>query len=213
MTDRLMEQIEAFAEENGLYVEKYDDNFILTVDSPAGVEFEINVSNDGVRNLEDLASILHRNSNELDIDLYIYGELDNAFGDVSIESIINTYYGGMDDEEFAEIWEATFGEDVDIDRAIELRDDAYKMRGILDKLSTKAMEKHEEIEKNDVALRYQIANFMEANGFSTYGNLNDLEFSGYSNLGENMIIPIQDVTSMQDFADKLRNYAEYYDWD
>ena len=213
MTDRLMEQIEAFAEENGLYVEKYDDNFILTVDSPAGVEFEINVSNDGVRNLEDLASILHRNSNELDIDLYIYGELDNAFGDVSIESIINTYYGGMDDEEFAEIWEATFGEDVDIDRAIELRDDAYKMRGILDKLSTKAMEKHEEIEKNDVALRYQIANFMEENGFSTYGDLDDLEFSGYSRLGENMIIPIQDVTSMQDFADKLRNYAEYYDWD
>lgn len=213
MTDRLMEQIEAFAEENGLYVEKYDDNFILTVDSPAGVEFEINVSNDGVRNLEDLASILHRNSNELDIDLYIYGELDNAFGDVSIESIINTYYGGMDDEEFAEIWEATFGEDVDIDRAIELRDDAYKMRGILDKLSTKAMEKHEEIEKNDVALRYQIANFMEENGFSTYGDLDDLEFSGYSRLGENMIISIRDITSLQDFADELRNYAEGNDWD
>lgn len=88
---------------------------------------------------------------------------------------------------------------------------AQEELGIDDKeVGTKATE---EIEKNDVALRYQIANFMEENGFSTYGDLDDLEFSGYSRLGENMIIPIRDVTSLQDFADELRNYAEGNDWD
>lgn len=87
MTDRLMKQIEAFAEENGLYVEKYDYNFILTVDSPACVEFEIDVSNDGIKSLEDLSSILYRKSNEINIDDYIKSEL-GVWSSENIESVI-----------------------------------------------------------------------------------------------------------------------------
>lgn len=64
-------------------------------------------------------------------------------------------------------------------------------------------------------LQNQIQELMDSYGYSMNAYDNYLEFDGYSDLGENVIVSIDitDVNSMKDFADKLKEYAENMDYD
>ena len=140
---KMIVALQEFADENDINFTRYGDNATLFFESDAGVNVSVDIDLTEVKDFDDLYEVLFDASN-LDIDDYIKNEM-GISGGPDIESIINTYQGGMEDEEYSETFAATFGAEHDPDRATELRDDAYDVRGKLDRLSMNAADKHREM--------------------------------------------------------------------
>lgn len=134
MTDKLLEQIQDFADAHGLMI---DDEHGLYFESDEGVIVELVVELERINGFDDLHSALFDIAQWYDIDEHVADGL--GVDPLEFEASVNSF-----DEDWIK---EKYGDDFPLDEVVTFINDAYAVRSTVDRLAYAAAEKGREIEK------------------------------------------------------------------